>query len=103
MAYLSAPFALAFACRGHVLALLTLPSPPRKKKKAVSDRFTQAAAVGGGGVGTGEAVMEAEHRAIEDLGQKRRLLMAVNESKQKPVRADELCWYGTFVLKRSLG
>ncbi|CAN0131795.1 unnamed protein product, partial [Ascophyllum nodosum] len=52
--------------------------------EAVSDRFTQAAAVGGGGVGTGEAVMEAEHRAIEDLGQKRRLLMAVNESKQKP-------------------
>lgn len=36
-----------------------------------------------------EASVEAEHRVIEELGPKRRLLMAVNESKEKPVR-DEM-------------
>lgn len=31
-------------------------------------------------------MIEAEHRVIEELGQKRRLLMAANESQKKPVR-----------------
>lgn len=61
----------------------------------MNDRFTKAAATAAatsGGI-VGEAAIEAEHRAIEDLGQKRRLLMAVNESKEKPVR-----WMITMVV-----
>lgn len=54
--------------------------------KEVNDRFTKASAATTSGGAVGEAAVEAEHRAIEELGQKRRLLMAVNESKEKPVR-----------------
>lgn len=56
--------------------------------QAVDDDFTRSASSGGVVVGgmVGEATTEAEHRVIEELGPKRRLLMAVNESKTKPVR-----------------
>ena len=53
--------------------------------QAVDDDFTRSASSGVGGM-VGEATAEAEHRVIEELGPKRRLLMAVNESKAKPVR-----------------
>ncbi|CAM9761275.1 unnamed protein product, partial [Laminaria digitata] len=53
----------------------------RDSIEAVDDKFTRASESGGV---IGEAVMEAEHRVIEELGQKRRLLMAVNETKAKP-------------------
>lgn len=53
--------------------------------QAVDDDFTRSASSGVGGM-VGEATTEAEHRVIEELGPKRRLLMAVNESKANPVR-----------------
>lgn len=57
----------------------------RRFIQAVDDEFTRSASSGVGGM-VGEATTEAEHRVIEELGPKRRLLMAVNESKSKPVR-----------------
>lgn len=59
--------------------------------QAVDDEFTRSAASGGM---VGEAMIEAEHRVIEELGPKRRLLMAVNESKDKPVRRWWFRWCG---------
>lgn len=52
----------------------------------MKDQYVHAAMSGGV---VGEAMTEAEHRVIEELGQKRRLLMAVNESKEKPVCLSE--------------
>ncbi|CAM9554270.1 unnamed protein product, partial [Scytosiphon promiscuus] len=57
----------------------------RDRIEAVDDEFTRSAASGGM---VGEAMIEAEHRVIEELGPKRRLLMAVNESKDKPRTTD---------------
>lgn len=51
--------------------------------QAVDDEFTRSAQSSGM---ASDAVAEAEHRVIEELGAKRRLLMAVNESKEHPVR-----------------
>lgn len=53
--------------------------------QSVDDEFTRLAS---SGAMASEASIEAEHRVIEELGPKRRLLMAVNESKEKPVRLD---------------